>query len=80
MTALKNDTALYDLIVEVQSIKFLSFSGAMRDVGGLPAGSIFNTAETTDVRLVYAFLWTPEAGQEGVWQVGEQSFKLTRTD
>eukprot|EP00961_Rhodomonas_salina_P246656 3332372-Rhodomonas_salina.1 len=36
-----------------------------RRLRGLPEGSVWYSADSSDVRLTYTFEWTPEEGQEG---------------
>lgn len=65
MASLKNDSAIYDLLVTPSASFFQTFNGTLIPLPGLPEGSVWYSADSSDVRLTYTFEWTPEEGQEG---------------
>eukprot|EP00286_Rhodomonas_abbreviata_P030030 CAMPEP_0181300342 /NCGR_PEP_ID=MMETSP1101-20121128/6837_1 /TAXON_ID=46948 /ORGANISM="Rhodomonas abbreviata, Strain Caron Lab Isolate" /LENGTH=927 /DNA_ID=CAMNT_0023405569 /DNA_START=879 /DNA_END=3662 /DNA_ORIENTATION=- len=69
MAALKNDTAIYDLLVSHSDTFFHTFNGTSVRVDGLPKGAVFYELGSSDVTLTYSFRWSPEEGQEGTWEV-----------
>jgi hypothetical protein len=69
MASLKNDSAIYDLLVELKASYFQAFNGTLIPQPTQPPGSVWYPADSSDVRLTYSFEWTPEEQQEGVWLV-----------